>query len=225
MMYPADFSNTCYHHDNSYGSGYSHSQATCDHVPEMVSVAPYDGYCMHSNDGYGYNMFNWPQQVPDASLPLPTQTYCTEHDLHEHHDNHIHPVKKIYDEISAECEHFLLKQNCTECRNRIDSPISTKSYDNGVDVSSNSNSREVSLEANDEDDVAEITKLALSMKRKREQNKLAAARYRERKKSKFHSAKAEIDALEKKQKDLRQLVAQYTTEINHHRKRLGLPSL
>uniref|UniRef100_A0AC35G4P7 BZIP domain-containing protein n=1 Tax=Panagrolaimus sp. PS1159 TaxID=55785 RepID=A0AC35G4P7_9BILA len=69
----------------------------------------------------------------------------------------------------------------------------------------------------------ETTQLALSMKRKREQNKMAAARYREKRKTLSKTTKAEIGLLEERNLELKKTVKDYQNEINVLRKKLNLP--
>ena len=103
---------------------YPHNQDICDHVPDIEgsSVFPsgnfqgnYSG-CNYSEFHHGQYYSNYevisesfPSQEVYESVPLKKVNQGL--DISE-------PVKKIYQEISQECEHFLLKESCNQCQQR-----------------------------------------------------------------------------------------------------------
>uniref|UniRef100_A0AC34FDE5 BZIP domain-containing protein n=1 Tax=Panagrolaimus sp. ES5 TaxID=591445 RepID=A0AC34FDE5_9BILA len=224
---------------------YPHDQDLCDHVPDIegtpygreysyVSDYPTNNNIQNYNSYYekNYNECNGNfnqcyttnYETPSSEeIMLPISNNCiTNHGHFVIPEEDQDPVKRIFDEISAECEHLLLKKNCEECRMK---PNENFKYDGLQDNSLNTN-KSAAATTTTEIFVAdeETTQLALSMKRKREQNKMAAARYREKRKHINKSTKAEIDLLEKRNVELKSAVKDYQKEINALRKKLGLPS-
>uniref|UniRef100_A0A914ZH26 BZIP domain-containing protein n=1 Tax=Panagrolaimus superbus TaxID=310955 RepID=A0A914ZH26_9BILA len=231
--------NPCYH--QQVGMTYPHDQDLCDHVPDIEGTPYGREYSFVpdflTNNSQNYNSYykqndnesngNFNQcylsnyEAPsETMLPISNNctTNCSQYVISEEDRD---PVKRIFDEISAECEHLLLKKNCEECRTK---PNENYQYVDLQDNSSTTNKSTTTIPTEIFVADEETAQLALSMKRKREQNKMAAARYREKRKHINKSTKAEIGLLEKQNLALKTTVKDYQKEINALRKKLGLPS-
>ena len=100
---------------------YPHNQDTCDHVPDIEGTSPFFVENFNGNfsesqytefhqgqyyNNYGFNSGSIPSKEIYESIPLKINQRS---DISE-------PVKKIYQEISQECEHFLLRESCNQCQ-------------------------------------------------------------------------------------------------------------
>uniref|UniRef100_A0AC34Q5C0 BZIP domain-containing protein n=1 Tax=Panagrolaimus sp. JU765 TaxID=591449 RepID=A0AC34Q5C0_9BILA len=194
----------CYHYQQ--GMTYPHNQETCDHVPDIACPSDYVSES-YQNVYYPQNHYEQLYNSYDCYNNYSRPEYNNLVDCGVgHRSDADEPIKKIYEEISKECEHFLLKESCNQCQKK---PGNAKEPEEQVD-------NQIFLD----DD---ITKLALSMKRKREQNKRAAAKYREKKKKSLNKALSEIEQLEERQNELLALIGSLTAEIAQCRRTLNLP--
>uniref|UniRef100_A0AC35F164 BZIP domain-containing protein n=1 Tax=Panagrolaimus sp. PS1159 TaxID=55785 RepID=A0AC35F164_9BILA len=238
-----NFFNPCYHQQP--GMTYPHDQDLCDHVPEIegtaygreYSYAPdyvtnnaqnYNNYYEKSDYECNGQTFNQSYQtnyeIPQAMLPISTNCN-TNHEKFVISEEDRDPVKRIFDEISAECEHLLLKKNCEECRMKPNENFQNDGslQDNSPNINHSPGLNITTINSEIFVVEEETTQLALSMKRKREQNKMAAARYREKRKTLSKTTKAEIGLLEERNLELKKTVKDYQNEINVLRKKLNLP--
>ena len=118
---------------------YPHNSDLCDHVPDIEGTCQrlrfygqnysYNSDCIQNNTqncGHFYNEDNHSCDAQSYNQCFTTTNYDSQpmfpSDSGQFPDSYIiaeedrEPVKRIYEEISAECEHLLLKKNCEECR-------------------------------------------------------------------------------------------------------------
>ncbi|KAE9552732.1 hypothetical protein FO519_004049 [Halicephalobus sp. NKZ332] len=209
MAEPNGYFIPCYHYQQ--GMTFPHNQDICDHVPDIEGSSSLfsnnfqeefsESSFQNFNHGQYYNNYVFNSgTVPSMEMYelTPSKKISERSDICE-------PIQKIYQEISQECEHFLLRESCNKCQNEQINSLPEILFD------------KPEIESDDE-----IKKLALSMKRKREQNKKAAARYREKKKEILTKTFTEIEELERHQSELNSTIESLRQEILRSRKILGL---
>ncbi|CAI2351295.1 unnamed protein product [Caenorhabditis sp. 36 PRJEB53466] len=207
---------------------------TCNYsFTEHAALNPHDHYHHHHHFPHStihhtecFQTLSCPSDLPVESSyyhPMPPtfqdldqsdlspQYWCAEVDCaHETCATKEIPVEqsKIFDEISKECDHFLVPSECEKCKiQHDDGTHETVPMDTLIDIVMQTVEQNTKLNESSNEE----TKM---LSRKREQNKVAAARYRDKQKAKWQDLLNMRSTEEKRNARLKQQAKELQKEVD-----------